>query len=162
MEITSHKSPQKPRPPSQEIVAVYHDPAKILFESLPDADGQRPMGWDALEQRLNTAGHTLAAVEWAFHVFCEQWYLRASNVKEKQVRAIRPGVSEAKPRTVDVPAIAATEEFWPRYEAGSFSPALWGIAFHRPTTTPQLSSTWGQRNRVGRTAARLICRPRVI
>lgn len=122
MEINEHQEPTLPRPPSAEIALVYGDLAKVLSDAQQDADGRRALGQNVLREQLKLVGHSLAAIDWAAHLLCENGLLRTTILKEKQVKTIRHGVREAKPRIVDVPAVCATEEFWERWEAGSFSP----------------------------------------
>lgn len=124
METKEHDEPTVPRPPDVEIALVYRDLATQLSAAGKDANGQHAVGQDALRERLMSAGHSLAAIEWAVHLFCKDGLLHNSILKENKVRTIRSGVSEVKPRTIDLPAIAATDAFWERWKAGSFSPRL--------------------------------------
>lgn len=121
MEIKGRNEPTMPCPPSTEIGPVYQDLAKILSGAGHDADGRRAMGRDALREQLMPVGHSPAAIEWAVHLFCETGLLRTSILKEKQVREIRAGVIEAKARMNDVPAVAATEEFWEQWKNGTLT-----------------------------------------
>ncbi len=104
-----------------DTVADYHDLATVLSDAEQDADGQRAIGQDVLRGRLKSAGHSLAAIDWAVHLLSENGLLRTTILKEKQVRIIRPGVSEAKARMIDVPAVSATDQFWERWQSGAFA-----------------------------------------
>jgi predicted acylesterase/phospholipase RssA len=121
MEIGDFGEPTTPRPPAAEIDRVYHDLATVLSDAGQDADGRRAFGREALGARLKSAGHSAAAIEWAVHLFCRIGLLRMSILKEKQVRTIGRGASEAKARTIAVPAVAAADEFWKRWQAGTFT-----------------------------------------
>ena len=121
MEINDHDEPTVPRPPATEIDRVYLDLATVLSDAGQDADGRRAVEQDTLRERLKTVGHSLASIEWAVHLFCKNGLLRTSILEERQVRTIRRGVSEATARMIDVPAVAATKEFWERWQAGTLA-----------------------------------------
>lgn len=121
METRERSHPQYPRPPAAEIDRVYYDLATVLSDAGTDAEGRRAVAEEALREQLKSAGHSLAAIDWAVHLFCENGLLRTTILKEKQAGSNRSGVREAKARTIDVPAISATDEFWDRWKTGSFS-----------------------------------------
>ncbi len=121
MESNEDSEPAGPRPPAADIQCVFNDLATALCDAPTDAAGRRIMARDVLRERLRSAGHTLSAVDWAVFLLSQQELLRPASLNEQPVKSIRAGASGAQPRTVDVPAIAATEEFWERWRAGSFA-----------------------------------------
>ncbi|UUO07872.1 hypothetical protein M4951_06045 [Blastopirellula sp. J2-11] len=122
MVFKEDNQPTLPRPSAAEIDRVYHDLATVLSDAGQDADGRRALRQDILRERLNSVGHSLPAIDWAVYLFCKDQLLSTTILEEKQVRAIRRGVNEVKARMINVPAVAATEAFWERWKADSFSP----------------------------------------
>jgi len=117
-------TPARPRPPDPEIDRVYPDLAKALSDAGVDGEGARSLAVSALEEILTSSGHSPAAIDWALRLACQRGLLRNGVLKEKQVRTIRRGVSEAKPRIVDVNAVSATDDFWNAWKSGAFMPRV--------------------------------------
>ncbi|MDX1964944.1 MAG: hypothetical protein SFX18_17480 [Pirellulales bacterium] len=122
MEATSSFEPTVPRPPELEIERVYPDLARILTDAEQDTDGLRAVAQDSILDQLKSSGHLSAAIEWAVYLLCKDGMLFTTILKKQQLRTVQPGVSEAKARTIDVPAIAATEIFWEKWRSGLLSP----------------------------------------
>jgi pimeloyl-ACP methyl ester carboxylesterase len=118
----NHPAPSRPRPPDPEIQAVYPELAKALSDAGLNGDGARTLAVGVLVERLKAAGHSPAAIEWALHLGCDRGLLQGTVLKEKQVKTIRPGISEAKARLVNVEAISATQALWDAWKSGSFTP----------------------------------------
>lgn len=111
--------PSTPRPSASDIDKVYEDLATFLFESGRAIKGRRVIAREVLSRRLNSAGHTFAAIDWAIYFAYEEEWLQLAPLEEKQQESRGRSAVEAKPSDVEVPAIAATESFWNAWKSGT-------------------------------------------
>ena len=106
--------PRYPRPTDDEVRRAYHYLADVFTDAEVDVHGRRVIPQEEIGERLAASALVPAdaAVPWAFHVGCQRGLFCHSVLKKAPVTALGRNAIEAKPRIVEVPAIAAPEPFW--------------------------------------------------
>lgn len=127
---TEPHRPSTPRPPQAEILAVLPDLARILSDSDSDNNGLRHLATDEAKSHLQARGHTGAAIDWAIFTGVKNTWLTVTTCKrDRRTSNPHTGKTQARPNTVDVPAIAALDAFWNTWESGSFAPRTKQLVF---------------------------------
>ena len=103
--------PKYPRPNDGEIQSVYSDLGNLITTGEKDENGNWVMSIAKVISDLSNQ-HSLPAIEWSLHLAVEVSLLQASTITVKELKQLNRHTSEIRPRSSEVSAIAATEQFW--------------------------------------------------